>query len=79
MLPFMIQELGSKEDTLNYIKVLYGIADKLYNNINILGQAKSGELSTIITSSDGTCISLLNIVYFEDNADTRKYFVLHSG
>ena len=83
---FIISELRNREDSLDYIKILYGFASIFYKDTTILERAKIKALSKILTPSDKAFILLLIIVNFEDYADTNYvesyvgiHFVLCSG
>ena len=67
----MISELWNREDSLDYITVLYGFSDVFYKDTTILERAKSEAPSTILTPADEAFILLLIIVYFEDNTHTE--------
>lgn len=82
----MISELRNGEDSLDYIKVLYGFPSVCYKDTIILEREKSEARSTILTSSDEAFMLFLIIVYFEDKADTYyaefyagMHFVLRLG
>ena len=68
---FMIEKLRETVDATRYMETLSQFSVVIYNETSILQQAKTENISTLLTPSDESFILLLIIVYYEKHTDTK--------